>query len=334
MTEIRVRTRIHPDTLESLKGKVLGPGDLDVLLTGPTTVVGPGGKLLAKYLPGYFKETEPYYPALHKLRSHQTDNRGEAAGTGRSQKRALEGGAKQRTRTQPVPSAIVGAFDRNPARQYCRLTAWTGRETAEFQTLWPLFGAIGDAFAREVPDRFQAQMAYVRRTQEDWVVPGTPFTTITINNSYPTGVHTDKGDLDSGFSNLAVLRRGSYHGGIFTFPEYRVGVDMQDGDLLLMDAHEWHGNTRMYCDTCGDRIGPPNKVTHHDSCYVSTNDLDGIPDDLRAQASQRPERISIVAYYRTKMAECGTAEEEAQRAVADKEKRFDPVEEMAMESAG
>jgi hypothetical protein len=222
-----------------------------------------------------------------------------------------------------VASSIIGAFDANPHRNYCRLTAWTGKETEAFRGLWPLFGEIGDAFAKEVPDRFQAQQAFVRRTPEDWVVPGTPFTTITINNSYPTGVHTDKGDLDEGFSNLTVLRRGAYHGGIFTFPEFRVGVDMHDGDLLLMDAHQWHGNTEMFCSMCGDRIGPPVDKHHHDGCS------DGL---------YPPERISIVCYYRTKMADCGTAEEEAQRAVAAVERRITAgasvVEEMAEEAVG
>jgi hypothetical protein len=338
-TEIRVRTRIHPDTLESLKGKVLTESDLDVKLTGKTKVIGPDGKLLAFYLPGYF-EPEPldaFYPALHALRNHETDNRGLAAGTGRSEKLVAADGTKTRTRTEPVASAIIGAFDANPHRQYCRLTAWTGRETEQFQSLWPLFEQIGDAFAEEVPDRFQAQQAFVRRTPTDWVVPGTPFTTITVNNSYPTGVHTDKGDLDEGFSNLTVLRRGKYHGGTFTFPEYRVGVDMQDGDLLLMDAHQWHGNTEMYCDSCGQRIGPPNDKHAHDKCgdefpqgFVSEGTLD-------ARKVMPPERISIVCYYRTKMADCGTAEEEAQRAIAAVNRRIDngsAVEEMAAESLG
>lgn len=268
-----------------------------------------------------------HYPTLHDLRRFETDNRGLAAGTGRvpgrvtgkvSKAYTVDPNAPRRTRSQPVASMIAGAFDPSPSKQYCRLTAWTGRETDAFDGLRPLFRGIGDAFAAEVPDRFQSQMAFVRRTPEDWVVPGTPFTTITINNSYPTGVHTDKGDLDAGFSNLTTLRRGSYSGGVFVFAEYRVGVDMQDGDLLLMDAHEWHGNTAMTCNDCGQRMGPPSPIDAHEACEA--------------------ERISIVCYYRTKMAECGTAEEEAQRAAAHAEHRIAmgaaAVEEMAAEAVG
>lgn len=329
-TELRVRTKIHPDQLEAIKGKVLTEGDLDVVLTGPTAVYRPDGKMLCKYLPRHFASDDlvQYYDVLHSLREYETTNRGLASGTQRH-KAFAEG---TRTYSEPVASAIVGAFDAKPPKNYCRLTAFTGKENEKFASLFPLFGGIGDAFAEHVPDLHQQQMAYVNRTAEDWVVPGTPFTTITVNNSYPTGVHTDKGDLEEGFSNLTVLRRGSYRGGIFTFAEYRVGIDMQDGDLLLMDAHQWHGNTAMFCNWCDERIGPPSDPRAHERCY------EYLGSEHDRAADRPPERISIVCYYRTRIAECGTAEEEARRAEAWAEKRIamgmDAVEEMAVEAVG
>jgi len=138
---------------------------------------------------------------------------------------------------------------------------------------------MADVFAEAVPDRHRTHVQWCQRTRPDWVIRGTPYTTITVNNTYATGVHTDKGDLDEGFSCLAVLRRGTYTGGCLTFPEYRVAVDLQDGDMLLMDAHEWHGNTEL------------------------------IKGDAEA------ERVSVVAYYRTAIAKCDTAEAEAAKAV-------------------
>lgn len=345
-SEIRVRTRIHPDDLEAKRGVVLEASDLDVLLTGPTIVYRADGKLLARYLPGVLKELgEQTYDTLHALKKYQTDNRGLASGAGgavykrggRERQALLAAAAEKveagtargtaaragndgfRTRSIPISSALVGSFDAAPPKLYCRLTAWTGKEWDKYRELWPMFQSIGAHFAEHVPDRFAAQMDYVKETKDDWVIPGTPFTTITVNNSYPTGVHTDSGDLEAGFSNLGVIRRGDYSGAIFTFPEYRVGVDMQDGDLLLMDAHEWHGNTRMMCNVCGDRIGPGGRDDHDETCGT--------------------ERISIVCYYRTKVRECGTAEEEARRAVEWNERKIaigggSVIEEMAVESAG
>jgi hypothetical protein len=192
--------------------------------------------------------------------------------------------AGTRTRTALVSSAIIGAVDPQGQTRYCPLTAWTGAETERFRELWPLFQAIADHFKRHVPDRYAAQMERTRDTRPEWVIAGTPFTTVTVNNTYPTGVHKDAGDLHEGFSTIGCLRRGAYTGGRLCFPEYRVAVDLQDGDLILMDAHEWHGNTAI------------------------------------TKESDDAERISVVCYYRTNMQHCGSADEEYQRAlqVADR----------------
>jgi hypothetical protein len=282
MIDLRIRSRVSGAELDAKVGKVCTPDDYNVLLTRDTLVRKPNGEVLCIYRRSAFPPAllEQSYPVLHSLKSEKTTNRGLASGTPR-----VRMYAGSRTYTKPTSSAIIGAFNRSSPYHFCRLTAWTGRETERFGELRPLFQAIGSEFATLVPDRYQAQMEQVRLTEPEWVIPGTPFTTITVNNTYPTGVHTDKGDLEAGFSNLTVLRRGDYTGGVFLFPEYRVGVDMQDGDLLLMDAHEWHGNTAI------------------------------------TPLSEDAERISVVAYFRTKMVACGTAEVEAARAqeLADKQ---------------
>lgn len=282
MIDIRVRSRISKEELEEKKGKILTDDDYNVLVTGPTRVFSPEGQLLAVYRPGGISKEllAEKYDTLHSLKSLQTNNRGLASGSVRV---AREG--SKRSSAKPVASAIIGSYDAKMPKMYCRLTAWTGAELEKWEDLLPLFQVIGTHFKEQVPDRYAVQMGKVMETKPEWVVPGTPFTTITVNNTYPTGVHTDSGDLEEGFSNLSCLRRGDYSGGIFVFPEYRVGFDMQDGDVLLMDAHQWHGNTRM--------------ELHSDDA----------------------ERISIVCYYRTDMAKCGTAAEEADRAAVFAEKR-------------
>lgn len=305
-TELRVRTRLAPEQLEAVKGKILGPADYDVRLTGPTVVYRADGKLLARYLPGALRGEmlDSMYDVLHSLKDKTTHNRGLASGGTREG----AGSGQRRTSAPAVASALVGGFNADAQKQYCRLTAWTNSNNEEFRGLFPLFEAIDAHFAEQVPDRYRAQLAYIERTHPDWRIGKTVFTTITVNNSYPTGVHTDKGDLDEGFSTLAVLRRGSYTGGVFVFPEYRVAVDLQDGDLLLMDAHEWHGNTFMRCSTCGEGIGSRTFYGSHEGC------LGG--NDPRHPRLSAPERISVVSYFRTKMTECGSSAEEVARAYA------------------
>jgi hypothetical protein len=279
MIDMRVRNKTQPEELEPKKGKLLTDSDYNVLLTGPTRVARPDGKPLCVYLPGTLRSRmDELYEILSGIRL-QTDNRGLASGT----KRINAGG--NRTRAMPIHSGMLGAMDASPRRPYCRLNAYNRKHLEKWEALFPLFSQMSGLFASHVPDRWRNQYEVVSKTHEDWVIPGTVFTTITINNSYSTGVHTDKGDLDEGFSCLAVARNRRYGGGRLVFPEYRVAVDMQHGDLLLMDAHDWHGNTQMICD-CGK---PLNRRC--ETCGA--------------------ERISVVAYYRTNMKECGSSAEEA-----------------------
>jgi len=284
LAEIRVRSRIPKVELDKKVGRILTESDYNVRLTGATKVLGPGGQPLAVYLPGVLSGplNEEHYPVLHGVKV-QTDNRGLASGSRKFK-------VNQQNRANMVRSAIIGSFDNEKRRfPYCRTTAWTGKHTEEFSSLYPLFQYIGRQMEQYVPKRYAVQWARAEATDPAWRVPGTPFTTMTVNNTYPTGVHVDKGDLDAGFSCLAVWRRGQYSGGHLTLPEWRIAVDMQDGDLLLMDAHQWHGNTALELE------------------------------------SEDAERISLVLYYRTDMLACGTAEEELGKQIAVKTKVFSAV---------
>ncbi len=292
MLEIRVRNKVSAEEMEAKVGKRLLPEDINILITGPTRVLSPEGKVLAVYLPKSISPElrEQVFPTLHSLKNSYTSNRGLASGSQRIQ------GASSRSYAMAVDSAIVGAFDRTGPKQYCRLTAWTGRETEKWTGLFPLFHRVAQLFEQHVPERFAVQAAEARKTAPEWVIPGTPFTTVTVNNTYATGVHTDSGDLEAGFSTLVVFRNGEFKGGWLCFPEYRLAVDMQDGDLLLMDAHAWHGNTEF-------DPAPKRKVGGL---------LDGDPGF---------ERISVVSYFRTKLTECGSAEDEAALALKYAENR-------------
>lgn len=282
--DIRLRSVISDEEMQQKVGKILTPEDFNLVPTRDCIVRKPNGHVLLVYRPGIIPQAlrEQTWPILHELRDETTTNRGLASGTPRVQ------GPGSRSYAKAVPSALLGSFEPKGPKKFCRLTAWTGRETEKFRILWPLLQFIGERMEADAPDRWQAQMDEVRRTHPDWVIPGTPFSTVTVNNTYPTGVHKDAGDLDAGISTLAVLRRGDYRGGVLVFPEYRVGVDMQDGDLILMDAHSWHGNTDF---------DPPV----HRSL---TGKLEGDPGF---------ERISVVSYYRTRMTECQAAADESER---------------------
>lgn len=291
MISIRLRSRVSAEELETKVGMVLGPDAYNVLLTGPSQVLLPDGKPLCVYLPGVMRDavTEERYAILHELRKLTTNNRGQAGGSKR-----LRVGEQKRDYALPVASTLIGSADPMGTFKYCRLTSWTGQHLPEWEALHPAFAEVARHFREHVPQRYAAQMEEIAKTHPDWVIPGTPFTTVTVNNTYPTGVHTDKGDLGKGFSTIFAVRRGVYTGGTFVFPEYRVGVDLQDGDLILMDAHQWHGNTPIVC-ACGER-----RTAYCGTCGA--------------------ERISVVSYMRERLTECGSEAEETDRAIEYRER--------------
>lgn len=317
MNTVRLKSRVPDAEMESLKGKVPNDDAYDVLLEEPTIVWSTDTemvkesrfkpevrrrRLLCIFLPGALVgEMDEAYEVLSSIKL-QTDNRGLAAGAPR-----IKVGTT-RTRHIPIYSGILGAMDPVGPMQYCRLASWTGRNAEKWLSLGPVWRAMAAQFEEHVPSRFAVQSAEAARTAEEWVIGGTPYTTITVNNSYSTGTHKDSGDLDSGFSCLAVARKGPWTGGHLVFPQHRVAAHMRHGDMILMDAHQWHANTPIVCE-CGDRLsrGP---------C-----------------ATCGSERVSVVAYYRTRMAACGTMDEENQRKAAYGERRLSDSEENELDVA-
>jgi hypothetical protein len=64
----------------------------------------------------------------------------------------------------------------------------------------------------------------------------------------------DKGDDDQGYGNLCVIERGKYTGGETCLPQYGIGVDVREGDILLMDVHEWHANLPIQLEKGAERM--------------------------------------------------------------------------------
>jgi hypothetical protein len=277
---------------DALAGTLLGPDSYDRVVRDDCIVLRPDGSpllvLRRNALPA--AACAAAFPALRPA-ANDTRNRGMAAGPvvepAGDPARAVraesgirffpikrDGTLSRTNQAGTVQSGIVGYFDRSARHPYCRQTAFNANHPGRFAAAVPLFRAADRVFAESVPDRHAAQMAYVRRTSPDFVIPGTSFTTVTVNLNWQTAVHKDIGDLPAGFGVMTVLRAGSYSGCFLCFPAYRLAVDLRTRDVLLADVHEWHGNTPFT----------------------------GVPGSFV--------RLSLVLYYRSRMAECGTAAEE------------------------
>ncbi len=170
-----------------------------------------------------------------------------------------------------VFSGVAGWYDRYPRIPYGRATAYTEQNPEKFAQAYPFLQSLNRGFKELLPWRWGNQKKAADQIDPRFLVPGTVFTTVTVNKSFRTAAHYDAGDLNEGLSNLLVVGTGDYTGGYLVFPEYRVAVNVRPGDLLLVNNHEiLHGNTPIVLNN---------------------------PEDPNC------ERISLVCYFREKMLE-------------------------------
>jgi hypothetical protein len=292
-------TEERPDAeVDALAGTLLGEDAFDLLIQNEDVeVYKPNGDLLLRYIAKALP-LDLCGTAFYALRGAAglTMNRGMAAGKlsgnnvddwGADKKQAAEGTTRfmpvrksgyvsNTVEANPVHSGIIGYFDRTTRMPYCRMTAFNIDHYDEFSAALPFVQAVNQVFKANAPERYEAQLAMISKTNPDFYIKDTAFTTITVNSNFRTAVHKDAGDLAEGMGVLSALEGGSYRGGYLTFPKYRVAVDLRTQGVVLCDVHEWHGNTPIQ--------------------------------------GRNYERISCVFYYRAKMAECGSAEDELDRA--------------------
>jgi hypothetical protein len=160
------------------------------------------------------------------------------------------------TYANAVNSGIAGWFDRYPRIPFGRATSYTRDKFDKFKMSYPFLQSLSRGFKELMPWRYNNQMEAAKKVDSAFLVPGTPFTTVTVNKTFRTAAHYDAGDLNTGLSNLLVLsNNGKYTGGYLVAPEYRVAVNPRPGDLLLINNHEvMHGNTPIVCEEGSERI--------------------------------------------------------------------------------
>jgi hypothetical protein len=284
---LQLRTRVEAAAVKAMVGRRARDDAYGMLLTsGDATVFKPNGQRLLTVLRGVISEAAAgeAYPFLHSLKKHTTANRGAYSGEKREFKVKKNGEVSNTSQTPPIRSCVIGFFDRYPRYPFCGVSPIVVKDPTGWTSTHTMVREVGQAFERHVPDRYARQLAECQKTHPAYVVEGTPFTTMTVNNTVAGGYHTDAGDLKEGLGVMSVLRRGNYRGCHLVIPAYRVAVDLQDRDIILFDVHEIHGNTPFV-----DAAGEPTDAEGH-------------------------ERISIVYYYRQKMVECLSPLEELERA--------------------
>ena len=238
-----------------------------------------GGLLKKESLPKYVKETTQ----TSKFRAYYIGK---------------DGKPKKDHISNYVQSGIIGYFDRYDRNIFnkksktqerpeipetplipCRMTKFTRDEVDKWNETLPLIKEVDKVFKKVLPLRHNIQYQQASETPK-FQIKDTAFSTVTINYNYRTATHKDKGDFPAGFGNLIVLEKNKcnsssinkknkiseYSGGYLGFPQYKVCVNVRQGDFLAMDVHEWHCNTEIGCLSENSNYGRLSLV-----CYLRNN---------------------------------------------------------------
>lgn len=234
--------------MERRVGMLLSNNDCKTIINHDADVYTTEGKLLLKFRKNVLprRNIDDAYDNLIKFAKTKTRTRGTASGT--------EVGKKFVHTNKPIMSNIIGYFDKWTIQQkhmfkvigikppfQVRVSSFTANFPDKWQKVIPLIQDVDKMYKRLVPKHHKVQMDAANETA--YRIPNTAFTTVTTNVNLQTGCHRDSGDFSRGFGNLVVIRKGVYKGGYTCFPQYGVGVDLDNGDFLAMDVHQIHGNT-------------------------------------------------------------------------------------------
>ena len=202
----------------------------------------------------------------------------------------LEDGSISKTsRANMVRSGQCGYFGPNKRFPFAREAGFSKSNPEKVDKATPYFEYISANFKLLAPTVWQRQFDFLtehKLIENGWVLGASVYTTVTINKNFQTAAHQDAGDYSGGLGNISVLENPEkpFAGGYVSFPQWKCGVDLRMGDILVFAIHQYHGNTK---------IKPVVEVPEGDN-----------PEDYF-------ERMSLVCYARENMKNAGTKEEES-----------------------
>ena len=153
-----------------------------------------------------------------------------------------DGKVSARSVSVAAQSNAIGFYD--TGRPKCRETTFTRNQVGKWKRCIPFIKEVDGVFKRSMPREYSKQHNYGHMRSE-LMIEDTAFSTVTINWNFRTAVHKDVGDYRKGFGVLAILEEGKYGGGYTIFPRYGIAFDARQGDVAMMNVHEWHCNSEL-----------------------------------------------------------------------------------------
>ena len=148
--------------------------------------------------------------------------------------------------SMPVYSGIIGFFNyTNPKTKTKEMrptsSIKTEKNKKKFEKTFPFVEWVNNQYKKLIPTHYKEMK---NETSEKYTISNTIFSTITVNKNFQTATHKDKKDIGK-LGNLIVLFKGEVKGGYILFPQYKIGIKVQDRDFLIMNVHEYHTNTSI-----------------------------------------------------------------------------------------
>jgi len=278
-----LRKKMKDAEAEKLRATYINEDNFDELIVSDCDLYDVSGKMIARFRKNVLSIDllKSGYEAFKGsiVGSH---NRGDSAG-GYYHETKKDGTTSNARMSRTVESGIVGSLEAGGLTPYCRLTAFTADYFETYKKGIPFVKAIDSLYRELAPDQWKIQREYAKATNQNYIIGGTAFSTVTVNKNFRTAVHTDHGDLEKGFGNLIVYREGKWSGGYFCLPQYRVAFDLQNTDVLFVDVHQLHGNTPFYPSEQAETSGEP---------------------EMPEEWTEGNLRISFVLYYREEIIKC------------------------------
>lgn len=163
-------------------------------------------------------------------------------------------------RSEPMPSISYGwgwvrkeiTFqdkDGKDAKRHIKEVALSPdlRDNPSVAEKWNAFSSRVTGIYRKLSfDDFVKQAKFMRSwVPQKYHLGGGLFTTMSIqkygDEMSAMGFHIDSGDENSGLTTITVVDEGSYEGGYFVLPRYRVAFRVGDGDVFVANSRQVHG---------------------------------------------------------------------------------------------
>jgi hypothetical protein len=170
------------------------------------------------------------WTALLKVAAHGTRNRPDAAAGKES-----------------IRSATIGFLNGE-------MTRATKDIKSGYKLTQILLVKMAQGFAEQRPVEYAALQQAAAQIGSDRLIPGTVFSSAQINLTEQMGVHRDDSNMAGCYGAMTVIHAGKARGGWLVFPKYRVAVQLYNGDLLIADNHEAHGNTALHGEEGFERV--------------------------------------------------------------------------------